>query len=260
MDQEEVISLFFQIALIVFILIMLFLIIIILIRNKRNVDLAQNKLLKMEYEDQLKQTKIEVQENTLSFIAKDLHDNIGQLLTSARMLLGITERSINTPPDTLLTANSILGDAISQLRSVSRTLDRDWLERFDLYGNLKFEAERLNKNSEKQISIICKIEIQLKPQNQIILFRVLQEFIQNAFKHGDAKSIDICFDTQKENLEITATDDGSGFDLEHTQPGLGISNINHRIELLNGVCKWESEKGTGTKLNISLPIENHFHD
>ena len=105
--------------------------------------------MKAKYEQELLQSKLETQEQTFQQIGKELHDNVGQLLSTSRMLLGLTERSLPNPPDTLLTANATLGEAISELRSLSKSLDKEWLEQFSFTDNLQTEISRINAGNRR---------------------------------------------------------------------------------------------------------------
>jgi signal transduction histidine kinase len=211
-----------------------------------------------EFEKQLRASQVEVQENTYSTLAKELHDNVGQLLSSAKMLLGLTERTLGTPPDTLLTANETIGQAIKELRSLSKALDKEWLEQFNFIDNLATEIARINAGEIVSASLTHTHDIQLRSGEQIMLFRVVQEAIQNAIKHAHPKHIDILLAADEQKLSISIADDGSGFDSPALNSGMGIGNMIHRVNLLGGTINWQSKPGHGTTVNISLPL-NHVN-
>lgn len=212
--------------------------------------------LKQTYEQTLLQSQIEVQESTLSTVSKELHDNIGQLLSTAKMLLGITEINLTNPPDTLRTANETVGKAINELRSLSKSLSKEWLEQFDLIDNLATEVNRINSADAAILHLSHPAKLAFVADKQIILFRIIQEAIQNAIKHASAKNIYINI-TQDDNVLATSIkDDGIGFSEEKTPDGVGIINMKHRAKLLGGTVKWESSHG-GSTVVITLPIKQN---
>ncbi len=206
-----------------------------------------------QFENQLLQSQIEVQELTFQQIGKELHDNVGQLLSSSRMLLGLTERNLENPPDTLLTANATLGQAINELRTLSKSLDREWLEQFDFNENLKSEIARINTGNKINAVYHAHDDINFKPGEQIIFFRIVQEAIQNAIKHANPKNISITVRKDADKIVIDISDDGTGFINDNTASGMGLTNMKHRIALLSGSINWNSSNGNGTTVHIILP-------
>ncbi len=175
-------------------LITLFIVVLLMAYKRRDYKhLKEKRLLEEDFNSQLLRSQIEVQEQTFSQIGKELHDNVGQLLSTSRMLIGLAERSLPKPPDTLLTANATLGKAINELRSLSKSLDKDWLSQFNLLENLKAEVIRVNTGSAISAHLHIHAEPALPSTKQIILFRIIQEAVQNALKHSHCKVVDIYF-------------------------------------------------------------------
>lgn len=258
METEKVISLFFQVVLIALALIISFIVVIIYIRSKRNQDIQQNKLMQKDFTEQLMQSQIEVQEQTFQQIGKELHDNVGQLLSTSRMLLGLTERNLSNPPDTLLTANATLGQAINELRSLSKSLDKEWLEQFSFTDNLKTEISRINAGNGVLAEFVPVDSLPLASGEQIILFRIVQEAIQNAIKHGQPKNILIQIKQEENTFCITISDDGTGFTPGETARGMGLANMKQRTSLLGGNITWNSIPGQGTTVCIYLPLKKEL--
>jgi signal transduction histidine kinase len=255
MEKEEVISIFLQVTIIAFILIIAFIVLIIFIRFKRNTDIRQKETMQSDFATQLLQSQIEVQEQTFQQIGKELHDNVGQLLSTSRMLIGLAERSLDNPPDTLLIANVTLGQAITELRSLSKSLDKEWLEQFNFNENLQTEIERINASEKVKASYHQEQEILLKPDEQTILFRIVQEAIQNAIKHANPTHIGITTEKEENKLHIRITDDGTGFEINAKGNGLGLNNMKHRTTLLGGTIVWEAVPEKGTTVVINLPFK-----
>jgi len=223
-------------------------------RYRSNKYIKERESMKKDFEQTLLQSQIEVQEATFAELGKELHDNIGQLLSSTKMLLGITQRNLSSRPDTLTIAEETLGKAINELRSLSKSLDKEWLERFNFIENLEVEIARINEARYLQISFSHPGKLLLKADEQIILFRIVQEAMQNAIKHAQAKNIRINLTVSGEVLKIVITDDGIGFDDTLPVDGLGMRNMKHRTKLLGGVITWNSS-GEGSSVTLELPFK-----
>jgi signal transduction histidine kinase len=209
-----------------------------------------------EFKKQLMQSQIEVQEATFSALSKELHDNVGQLLSSARMLLGVTERELPDAPNTLIVANETIGKAMQELRSFSKMLDKEWIEQFDFIENITSEVNRINSAGNLKATFSHDGPFCLKAEEQTILFRIVQEAVQNAVKHSCAKNISISIRQENEVLEVMIRDDGKGFEeCNNDKNGIGIRNIKHRARLLGGEANWQSSAETGTTITIQLPAK-----
>ncbi len=208
-----------------------------------------------EFNRQLLQAQIEVQEATFSSLGKELHDNVGQLLGTAKMLLGVSQRNLSSSADTIKTADETLSKAIQELRSLSKTLNKEWLEQFDFKQNLQTEIGRINAGGVMHVSVLDHTgKLRLTAEEQIILFRIVQEAIQNAVKHSEASSVEIQMSNSDNSLLINIHDNGKGFVTPEHITGVGLMNMKHRTALLKGNIAWKNT-GEGTSINIILPVE-----
>ncbi len=214
----------------------------------------EKNIITSNYEKMLLKSQIEIQEHTYSALGKELHDNIGQLLSTTKMLLGLTERAMDSPPDTLLTANATLGKAISELRSLSKSLDREWLEQFDFIENLTAEITRINSGALIRCTLLNPFALDLASDRQIILFRIVQEAMQNAIKHASPKNISVNMTSTGYHVQVSISDDGTGFNTVEVTKGMGFINMNHRVNSLQGTVVVQSGIDTGTEVTISIPI------
>lgn len=230
---------------------------IVIYRKKKRKHTEELHTFKRDFQQQLLQSQVEVQEQTYSALSKELHDNIGQLLSTSRMLLGLTERDLVNPPDTLLTANATLAQAISELRSLSKSLDNDWLRQFSFMDNISAETERTNKaGCVIQADLNALEQLQLASDEQLILFRIVQEGIQNALKHARPGQITLTATAGEGSVTILIRDDGGGFQATE-QPGMGITNMKHRSTLLGGHINWLTAPGQGTTIQLILPLKRN---
>jgi signal transduction histidine kinase len=234
-----------------FLLVAIGIIILILIYQKKQLRfIYEKKELQGQYTEELLKTRLESQEQTLNMVSKEIHDNIGQLLNSAKMLVGVAQRKLTTPEETLQTANETLGQAIQELRTLSKSLSSEWLEQFSFIENLNAEAARINASHSITMSVQHPAELTLSKDRQLVLFRIVQEAFQNSLKHSEATHIRIHAEQLEEQFIVRVEDDGKGFDL--TKEGFGIANIKHRAALLGGTAHWKSLT-PGTQVSLEIP-------
>jgi signal transduction histidine kinase len=169
-------------------LITLFIVMLVMAYLRRDLKhLKEKETMEADFEKQLLQSQLETQEETLNQLSIEIHDNVGQLLNSTKLLIGITQRSLPDSPDTLAMADETLAKAIQELRSLSKSLNREWLQQFNFIENLEGEINRINAAKSLQIHLFRPPALSLKADEQIILFRIVQEILQNSIKHAQAK-------------------------------------------------------------------------
>jgi signal transduction histidine kinase len=209
---------------------------------------------------ELLKTQLETQEETFLQIGNEIHDNVGQLLSSTKILIAITERSLSIVPDTLRTASETLAKAIQDLRSLSKTLNKEWLEKFNIIENLVLETERINASRTIRTTLTSSDQVlPLKPESQVMLFRVIQEALQNCIKHSGASVIEINLNLAPEQLGVKIIDDGKGMDHWNARPdGIGLLTMKHRTNLLGGAIEWKNmENLQGTEVSIFIPLQSN---
>ncbi|HEY8957796.1 sensor histidine kinase [Chitinophaga sp.] len=226
-------------------------------KKKQDAYLHQLKLMKEDYDKQLMWSQIEMQEEAFAHLGQELHDDIGQLLSSTKLLINVTQRSMQEIPDTLQIAENTLSTAIQHLRALSKSFSRQWLDQFSLVENLKAEVERINSSRAITVKFTYElVELPLQAEPQIILFRIIQEAMQNCIKHARPQVIDISIRKADQQLILIIADDGSGFDKDSMASiGMGIRNMQHRTSLLGGDIRWEVTTAGGTAVLITLPLE-----
>jgi len=233
--------------------------ILLFYQKKRFSHRYQMEQMKNAMEQELLRTQLETQENTFRQIADELHDNVGQLLSSTNILLVVTQKKLPDPPATLIMASETLSRAMQDLRALSKSLNREWLQRFNLIDNLQTEADRINISRSITVRVLPGTsQLPATPESQVMLFRVIQEAMQNCIRHAGARSIDVHITAEEGLIRISVQDDGKGFTPDPEKPlGLGLLNMRHRTNLLGGSIEWHSAAGEGTKVQICLPIQKH---
>jgi signal transduction histidine kinase len=212
-------------------------IITIFLANRRHVQ-QEVKMAQMQtnYEKELRTVENEVQEHTLNNISRELHDNIGQLLTLMR--IQIEQEKLDHPDHVgiLAPVDATLTDTIQQLRMLSHSLNSDVLEQNGLLQMIGQEIKRLRQF--KAIAIDWQNdgkEPEIGKDRRIMAFRIFQEILNNMLKHAGAKNISVNLKTAG-SFSLTVQDDGKGFDLQQTMrdgKGSGLKNMAKRAALAN---------------------------
>jgi signal transduction histidine kinase len=256
-DYKEVLIVLIVGLTIFLILVGIVVFILLFYQKKRFQHRGQLAIMKNSIANELLKTQLETREETFLQIGNEIHDNVGQLLSSTKILLAITERSLKEVPDTLHTASETLTKAIQDLRSLSKTLNREWLGKFNIIENLAMEVERINTSGTITTSLFCSDNyLPLKPEAQVMLFRVVQEAMQNCLKHSDASVINIHLHLGPENIGVKIFDNGSGMPVFSEKPGgIGLLTMRHRARMLGGDVEWRNPDGLGTEVAITIPIQ-----
>ncbi|SEP59623.1 sensor histidine kinase [Neolewinella agarilytica] len=212
------------------------------------------------HQKQLLTAAVEVQETERRRIARDLHDDIGSLLSATRLYLrqlkpdSSPEKSASIRAESL----SILDEIIQNTRRITHDLLPPVLEKFGYQAAAEDLCERVGKSGGmKMIYSGGSNQRRLEDKQEIALYRVLQELVNNTLKHAKASEIEVVNSWQGDLFKFRYRDDGKGFDpLTVKSGGLGLKNIESRITLVGGSLDWKSAPGDGLEVNISLNNAN----
>lgn len=225
---------------------------IIVIRIRHNKIVEERKALQQAYELQLQKAQIEIQENTFTTLAQELHDNIGQLFSSAIMQLNIVQIKQPLQPNEFKEAFSTISNGIEEIRTLSKILNKDWLKQFSLLTNISNELSRLEKSYTIEKNIQLQEPLQLTHNEQLILFRIIQELLQNIVKHAQATLIKFTLTENEQEYIFSVVDNGIGFKQEQTKAGNGLLHIKQRAVLINAqITVMPLITGTGFTLQIA---------
>jgi signal transduction histidine kinase len=224
--------------------------------------LHDKEQIKNLYQQELLQSQIEIQNQTLQQIANDLHDNIGQLLTVIVMRLNALEDEV---PDaasqqSVQQTRDLVRTVITDVRALSKTLDYDTVRRFGLLPSLTLELERIERTGRMHTQLTTHGDpYRLGEQAETVLLRMTQESLNNALKHARASHLHVTADYKATDFVLVIADDGRGFSVEETisrpldESGAGLSNLYRRAGLLGGTCTINSQAGNGTRVEIRVP-------
>ncbi|WP_340155637.1 ATP-binding protein [uncultured Winogradskyella sp.] len=228
-------------------------------QKRKNQLLLEKVEQQKEFDDELIKTQQEIQEETLKQVGRELHDNIGQMLVLASMQMKVAATSVIDDTKTRVdNASESLKNALEEVRALSKSLNSDVISNLGFDATVNNEVTRLNKSMliESCLTILGeKVDFENK-KDEIILFRILQEFFSNTLKYAEAENLKVTIDYQEQFLNITVEDDGIGFNKETVEKSSGLINMKKRSELLNADFKLESIEEKGTILTLKYPYKN----
>jgi signal transduction histidine kinase len=212
---------------------------------------------KEEHHKELLATQVEIQQQTMHHIGREIHDNIGQKLTLASLYtqqLAFENKAPNIK-DNIENISAIINQSLEELRELSKSLTDNAIETNSIFKLLNTECTKVNELKICKINFNCSNKkIVLSYQLKAILVRITQEFIQNSIKHSQCKLITIHLEEVENKVMLNLNDDGIGFDTSKiVSNGIGLSNMKKRTEMLGGSFEMQSSN-SGTKLAIALPL------
>ncbi|HSP40033.1 MAG TPA: histidine kinase [Gillisia sp.] len=227
-------------------------------QRRKNKLLVEKFEAEKRFEEQLTQSRLEIQEQTLKNVAWELHDNIGQLLSVANMQLNILSKKVDESSQApVLEIREIVASSLQEVRSLSKSLNNEVIDYSGLEASVKNELDRFTRlnilNTQMEVA---GESFEIPQKDAIILFRILQEFFSNVIKHSRADLLKVYFDFKPEKLDITATDNGVGFNVTEVQKNSGLINMESRAEIINTKFDLTSSENAGTSLSLSYPISN----
>lgn len=229
-----------------------------LLEHQRHVHELELHRMKQDQRIMMFSSMLEGQEQERTRLARDLHDGLGGLLSGIKIEL--SQVNPGQPAESrqnLSRTIQHLDNAVNELRRIARSLMPELLMKYGLA-----EATRefcKNLSIAGKTSVVCQVfnyREQLSQEKQIVLYRIIQELVNNALKHADATQILVLLQQRDGILFITVEDDGKGFDVSKSEikNGSGIANLKARAEFLNATIDIQSSSQTGTTVTIECPV------
>jgi signal transduction histidine kinase len=213
---------------------------------------------RVEHQRKLVRASIESQERERAEIGRELHDNINQILavTKAYIEASVQEKDMQEE----LAQRSIrnLQLAINEIRKISKSLVPPVMDKNGFIDSVHDLIENIRLVNPFDINFTYEKEYlrNVSPQQQLALYRIVQEQFNNIIKHAQAHSVVIELSEKNNCIDLNIKDDGQGFDPKERRKGVGLSNILSRIELFDGKLEVISSKGQGCTLKIHVPKES----
>ncbi|MDG1275782.1 MAG: 7TM-DISM domain-containing protein [Algoriphagus sp.] len=193
-----------------------------------------------------------VQEEERNRLGRDLHDSVGGMLVTIHLKLQeIAEK--NHDPE-LQSLQYLINEGINDTRALSHNLTPPHLEEMGLVVALENRMDILNHEGRIKLELYHRIESGIPKPTEVMVYRIFSELISNSLKHAQATEIHLQLISNAEKLELMVEDDGVGFHPESKKKGIGLKNIQNRVNYLKGELKIDSNsKGTTTMITIPFP-------
>src|SRR6266478_172062 len=222
-------------------------------RAEKNLEEAHRQL------KLLSRRRVKVQEEERRHLARELHDEIGQALTAAKInLQAALEEPDHAKAKRIHETTAILERLLGQVRQISLDLRPSTLDDLGLVPALRSLLDEQGRRASLAVRFSAKnIPENLDPEIQTTFFRIAQEAITNAVRHANATQVDVDLGCENGNLRLQVRDNGRGFDAESAQTqtaGLGLIGIKERAALVDARAKIISSPKKGTTVEVSLPL------
>ena len=240
--------------------------IVFVVFHQRRIIRYQKQLQKMEEEQQkiLLNASIRWQEEERQRIAADLHDDAGPLLATARLYLNenLLKQDISTQLQSIYNAKQIIDDTIQLIRNISHSLMPPTLKNFGLESAINDLFQKISGTGA--INASCRFHDyrqRLVPEQELLIFRVVQELINNILKHSNSSFMHITQNIQEGRFYLRLHHDGRGITqddfekMNKSSLGLGLKNIQSRMKVLQGSINFEKDVSqTYYKITIDIPV------
>jgi signal transduction histidine kinase len=230
-------------------------------QNRQVRHLLALKELREAYRKELMEATFNGQEVERRRLARDLHDEIGTMLSVTKLSLNQLERKLSDTPENSLQiqkTRSLLDETMSNVRRISRDLVPTTLERFGLLAAIE---ELTEKASGPDVTVVLESPSsleQIAPAQELMFYRIAQELINNAIKHASATQVEVQFVYLDDAIRMSVLDNGNGFDFDEAvkdrRSGLGLRNIESRLSVVDGHVTFDVAPGRGSRIHVQTRL------
>ncbi len=222
-------------------------------------DITQQK----EIDRQILQTIISTEEKERSRFAQDLHDDLGPLLSTAKLYIRSFETATDEKNKQIAVKMSMkaIDEAIMSIKEIANNISPHVLRNFGLISGIQSFISKINETNTIKISFRAGTQARFDVNTESSLFRIVAELVNNTLKHANATRVSIEFSLEEENLTLLYSDDGVGFNLEKAlgkKLSRGITNILNRVKSLGGEVSFNDKPHKGFIARIKIPVAGHM--
>lgn len=227
---------------------------ILLYKNRQVKHQREMEFVTHAFNQEILRTQLESREQTLKNISQEIHDNVGQVLSLAILNLS----SIDKQDAKIERITGLVEKAVTDLRNLSKTMDPEYIATLGLAAAIKFELELLEKTGMYKTNfILAGAERKLNGSGEIVIYRIVQESLNNIIKHAKATQVNISMAFAQNWLTLEISDDGTGIKSKPLNgtatAGAGIRNMKNRAALIGASLELQSEAGKGTRIFLTVP-------
>lgn len=221
-------------------------------------NINERKRLERELQEQqrgLTAAVIAAQEQERSLISQELHDNVNQLLTSAKLYAGLGRDGVGDAAEMMEKSIILMQRAIDENRKLSKQLSVSFVSTTALEDAIKELIETVAASNQLTITLHTEIftSVRENENTKLAVYRILQEHLTNVVKHAEAKHVEVTLRQSRDKLTLIVVDDGKGFDTTQKTKGIGLRNMCSRAESLTGIFSIDSQPGKGSTLFVQFP-------
>ncbi|MBF4491137.1 histidine kinase [Flavobacterium sp. MR2016-29] len=259
MERKEIQLLVISLGIVFLTLLITLLVIFFYFLKKKNTYLVEKMESELYFQSELIKTRIEIKDQTLSEISKELHDNIGQIISVGIMQLNMylnSEKPIQA--NELSDLKEILAKSLDEIRILSRIINKDNLLQSNFIEAIQQDLERIKKLKNIQYKYNLKGEIpKINQEHDLFIYRIFQEALHNSLKHSHSDLFEVNIKTANNIFCLEMKDFGVGYDVSQVNAGLGLNNMKLRAKLIGAQLTMNSSsKGTTVTLEYPLTITN----
>ncbi|MCF8714232.1 sensor histidine kinase [Joostella atrarenae] len=254
-NEKEIVSLIIYVSALIVILV-IFVVAFFLVYQRRKTQLLLEKVEeRRKFEHELAKAQTEIQEQTFKNISWELHDNIGQLLTVAKMQLNMLQSGLpEEKQKSFDEASNVLGQGVNEIRQLSHSLNTNFISKIGLQESLEREINRFKRLNFLEV----EYEVEGDPyavnkKDEIIIFRIFQECFSNVVKYSKATLLTIKLSYTSNQLSVVVKDNGVGFDINEEKEGTGLLNMKMRAALIGANFSIQTQKNEGVSVTLVYP-------
>lgn len=243
----------------IFLILATFIVMIMLVyRKRRNSHIIEKINIQANFQQEILKAQLEMQEQTLNRLSREMHDNISQVLSFVKMTLGrATNLNDHEKQQKIDQSRELISQAVADLRDLSKSISFEHIKSLGLVKTINAEVDRLNKSGLVKASLnIEGNERHLGDDRELVIFRIIQEGINNTLKYAEASHLQIALQYSDQIFNLSLLDDGKGFPVDaHREGGSGLRNIRNRANLIGAAAVISSEPGKGCQIKVTLNRE-----
>lgn len=227
---------------------------IVVFKRKQLKSQHEIELNKLNFEKDRLSIELEIQEQTLSHISREIHDNICLSLSLAKLHLN-TFIIDNTPNGSELNDSiDLISKSLIDLNDLSKSVDGEIIKRYGMIHAIEQEVEKFSKNRHINLSYECSGDVFFLPwKKELMIYRIIQESLNNVIKHSKATKVNLKIEYEENNVRVNVIDNGIGIEkskniLQNKKFSSGLSNMQKRALQINGNLEIKSSPDNGTSL------------